>query len=158
MSRSESESENSSITLRIMRLSHAEGLSLPSYATAGAAGMDLVAANTEDIVLGSLERAAVPTGLCLAIPSGFEGQVRARSGRARKEGLALVNAPGTIDEDYRGEVQVLVVNLSHTPVTIRRGERIAQLVLSRVQRAEVCEVTSLDETERGTSGFGSTGV
>ena len=102
-------------------------------------------------------RAAVPTGLCLAIPSGFEGQVRARSGRARKEGLALVNAPGTIDEDYRGEVQVLVVNLSQTPLTIRRGERIAQLVLSRVQRAEVAEVASLDDTERGTSGFGSTG-
>lgn len=145
------------LQLRVTRLPHAEGLPLPSYATAGAAGLDLIAANHEDIVLGMLDRYAVPTGFCLAIPSGFEGQVRARSGRARKEGLALVNAPGTIDSDYRGELQVLVINLSTTPVTIRRGERIAQLVIAPVQQAVITEVTALDDTERGDRGFGSTG-
>jgi dUTP pyrophosphatase len=144
-------------TLQVLTLPHAEGLSLPSYATDGAAGLDLVAANTEPIVLQSLERVAVPTGLCIAIPPGFEGQVRARSGRARKEGLAVLNAPGTIDEDYRGELAILLVNLSREAITILRGERIAQLVIAPVQRVRVQSVSSLQSTDRGTGGFGSTG-
>jgi len=149
-----------SVELRVVRLAHAADLALPSYATAGAAGLDLQAAVTADLALGSLERAAAPTGLIVAIPPGHEGQVRARSGRALREGLALVNAPGTIDEDYRGEVKVLVVNLGREPVVIRRGERIAQLVIAPVRRVVVSEVDgvgSLAETQRGEGGFGSTG-
>src|SRR5437763_717313 len=114
--------------LRIVRLPHAAGLPLPHYATDGAAGMDLVAANVEPIRLLPGARVAVPTGLVMAIAPGYEGQVRARSGRALREGVAVLNAPGTIDSDYRGEVRVLLANLGESPVTIARGERIAQLV------------------------------
>jgi dUTP pyrophosphatase len=146
-----------SVTVAVRRLPHAAGLPLPAYATEGAAGMDLHAAVVDHLVLGPLERAAVPTGLVLAIPPGFEGQVRARSGRALREGLALVNAPGTLDADYRGEVMVLVVNLGRDPVTIRRGERVAQLVVCPVARVEVTEIAELDATARGHGGFGSTG-
>jgi dUTP pyrophosphatase len=145
------------VALRVQRLAHARDIPLPSYATEGAAGMDLVAAVSDELVLAPGERAVVPTGLVLAIPPGFEGQVRARSGRARREGLALVNAPGTIDDDFRGELQVLVINLGHEPIVIRRGERFAQLVLCPVFRAVVTEVDALDETSRGVGGFGSTG-
>ncbi len=145
------------ITVRVQRLPHAEGLPLPTYATAGAAGMDLLAAVSEDLVLAPGVRGVVPTGLAFAIPPGYEGQVRARSGRARREGLALVNAPGTIDEDYRGELQVLVINLGDAPITIRRGERVAQLVLCPIVRGALVEVDQLDETARGEGGFGSTG-
>lgn len=136
-------------------------LPLPSYATEGAAGLDLRAAVPEDapIHLAPGARAAVPTGLRLRIPDGFEGQVRARSGRALREGLAMVNAPGTIDSDFRGELQVIVVNLGDVPIVIARGERVAQLVVAPVARVEVREVPAdaLDDTARGEGGFGSTG-
>jgi dUTP pyrophosphatase len=145
------------VGLRITRLAHGADLPLPSYGTAGAVGLDLLAAIGDDRVLAPGRREAIPTGVAVAIPPGFEGQVRARSGRARAEGLALVNAPGTIDPDYRGEIQVLVINLGEAPVTIRRGERIAQLVLCPVARAELHEVAVLEATARGEGGFGSTG-
>lgn len=150
-------SDSERLRLEIQRLPHAIGLALPAYATEGAAGLDLVAAIESEQRVLPLERAAVPTGLILAIPDGFEGQVRARSGRALKEGLALVNAPGTVDSDYRGEVKVLVVNLGTEPVVIRRGERIAQLVVCPVARCEVVETEQLTVTARGHGGFGSTG-
>lgn len=145
------------VVIAVRRLPHAEGLPLPVYATEGASGLDLFAAVTEDITLEPLERAAIPTGLELAIPPGYEGQVRARSGRALREGLALINAPGTIDADYRGELRILVINLGREPLTIRRGERIAQLVICPVARATVIEATTLEPTPRGQGGFGSTG-
>lgn len=146
--------------LRVRRLAHAAGLALPTYATRGAAGLDLVAAVADDapVVLAPGARAAVPTGLVVAIAEGFEGQVRARSGRALREGLAVLNAPGTIDSDYRGELQVLLVNLGGEAVTVRRGERVAQLVIAPVARAEVREVAAFEDTDRGAGGFGSTGV
>ncbi len=145
-------------SLRFVRLPHNVDLPLPSYETSGSAGMDLPAAITEPIVLQSLERTAIPTGLQIAIPDGFEGQVRPRSGLAFRHGLTVTNAPGTIDSDYRGELKVLLVNLGQEPVTIERGMRIAQLVIAPVVQASVLEVTTLDETVRGTGGFGSTGV
>ncbi len=149
--------------LRVVRLAHADSLPLPSYATAGAAGLDLVAAvdASEPIELAPGARAAVPTGLVVEIPDGFEGQVRARSGRALREGLAVLNAPGTIDSDYRGELKVLVVNLGSEVIAIKRGERVAQLVIAPVVRAavrEVSHVDSLGASGRGGGGFGSTGV
>lgn len=149
--------------LHVLRLPHALGLSLPAYATAGAAGLDLVAAvdDATPLELPPGGRAAVPTGLVVAIPEGHEGQVRARSGRALKEGLAVLNAPGTIDSDYRGELKVLVVNLGAAPLVLRRGERIAQLVIAPVARVSVREVdalASLGDSARGGGGFGSTGA
>ncbi len=144
--------------LRFVRLPHNVDLPLPSYETSGSAGMDLPAAIEEPIVLGSLERTAIPTGLQIAIPDGFEGQVRPRSGLAFRHGLTVTNAPGTIDADYRGELKVLLVNLGTEPITITRGMRIAQLVIAPVVQATVSEVTTLDDTERGTGGFGSTGT
>ena len=144
--------------LRFVRLPHNLDLPLPSYETSGSAGMDLPAAIKETIVLESLERTAIPTGLQIAIPDGFEGQVRPRSGLAFRHGLTVTNAPGTIDSDYRGELKVLLVNLGKEPVTIKRGMRIGQLVIAPVVQAVVSEVATLDETERGTGGFGSTGV
>jgi dUTP pyrophosphatase len=133
---------------------------LPRYASEGAAGLDLVAALDAPLVLGSLERAAVPTGLVIGLPPGHEGQVRPRSGLASRHGLTVVNAPGTIDEDYRGEVAVLLVNLGREPVTIQPGDRIAQLVVAPVSRVGIVEradVGELGSTERGAGGFGSTG-
>lgn len=148
--------------LAIQRLPHALDLPLPSYATAGAAGLDLCAAVPADapLRLSPGQRAAVPTGLRVAIPDGFEGQVRARSGRALREGLAMINAPGTIDSDYRGELHVLAINLGTEVIEVRRGERVAQLVIAPVARVELTEVPALDpsETARGAAGFGSTGV
>lgn len=144
--------------VRFVRLPHNLDLPLPTYETAGSAGMDLPAALEETIVLGSLERVAVPTGLQIAIPDGFEGQVRPRSGLAFRHGLTVTNAPGTIDSDYRGELKVLLVNLGAEPVRLERGMRIAQLVIAPVVQAEVSEVSTLDETNRGAGGFGSTGV
>ena len=143
------------ITIGLKRLPHGEGLPLPAYATNGAAGMDVVAA--EDIVLGPGERHAVATGFAIAIPPGFEVQVRPRSGLALKHGITCLNTPGTIDEDYRGEVKVILANLGSEPFEVRRGERIAQLVPAPVQKAEFAEVEELDETHRGGGGFGSTG-
>ena len=146
------------IAIAIEVLAHGEGLPLPAYATAGAAGMDVVAAVAAPLVLAPGARAAVPTGLAMAIPDGFEVQVRPRSGLAAKHGLTVANAPGTIDSDYRGEVKVLLVNLGPDPVTIERGMRIAQLVPAAVTRARLTVVERLDETTRGAGGFGSTGV
>jgi dUTP pyrophosphatase len=139
-------------------LAHAEELPLPSYATEGSAGMDLRAAVDVSQQLGPGERALIPTGLKLAIPPGFEGQVRMRSGLALNHGLALPNAPGTIDSDYRGEVKVLVINLGDRPYTIERGARVAQLVIAPVQRVVVTPVDAVDTTERGAGGFGHTGT
>ncbi len=140
----------------VMRLAHGEGLDLPAYATDGAAGMDVVSA--EDVRLVPGERHAVATGLALAIPYGFEVQVRPRSGLALKYGVTVANAPGTIDSDYRGELKVILVNLGAEAFDIRRGDRVAQLVVAPVVRAAWLEVSALDETVRGAGGFGSTGV
>lgn len=133
-----------------------EDLPLPRYMTAGAAGCDVVAANTEPIVLQSLQREAVPTGLAMAIPAGYEVQVRPRSGQALRRGLTVLNAPGTIDSDYRGEVKILLVNLDAEPQQINRGERIAQLIVAPVARAAWRPVAALSATSRGVGGFGST--
>ena len=146
------------VEVRIRRLAHAEGLPLPGYETAGAAGADMCAAVDGDLVIEPGERAAVPTGLTMEIPGGFEGQVRPRSGLAIRHGLTVVNAPGTIDSDYRGELKVLMVNLGSEPATIVRGERIAQLVIAPVTRAVFVESAELNPSTRGDGGFGSTGV
>ena len=130
---------------------------VPAYATEKSAGMDLKANITEHITLGPLERAMVPTGLFMALPDGTEAQVRPRSGLAAKFGISVLNAPGTIDADYRGEVKVILVNLSNEPFVVNPGERIAQLVIARYEKIEWDEVEVLDETERGEGGFGSTG-
>lgn len=146
-------------TLRIQRLPHAEGLAFPTYETSGSAGMDLRAAVAEEAPL-TLEpgaRALVPTGLKIALEPGFEAQVRPRSGLALKHGLTCLNSPGTIDSDYRGEVGVILINHGQEPFVIRRGERIAQLVIARHEQAELVEVEALDDTARGAGGFGSTG-
>lgn len=143
------------ITIAIRRLPHGEGLPLPAYATHGAAGMDVVAA--EEITLAPGGRHAVATGFAMAIPEGYEVQVRPRSGLALKHGVTCLNTPGTIDSDYRGEVKVILANLGQEPFPIRRGDRIAQLVPAPVLRAELTETDSLDETVRGAGGFGSTG-
>ena len=143
------------ITIELTRLSHGEGLPLPAYATAGAAGMDVVAA--EDLILAPGGRHAVATGFAIAIPEGYEVQVRPRSGLALKHGITCLNTPGTIDSDYRGEVKVILANLGSDAFPIARGDRIAQLVAAPVQRAVFAEVARLDETVRGAGGFGSTG-
>jgi dUTP pyrophosphatase len=145
--------------VRIMRLAHGKDLALPSYQSALAAGMDLLAAVPADapLVIAPGARALVPTGIAIALPEGSEGQVRPRSGLAARHGLTVLNAPGTIDPDYRGEVQVLLVNHGSESVKITRGTRIAQLVIASFARATLSEVTSLDETQRGGGGFGSTG-
>ncbi|HEX9944004.1 MAG TPA: dUTP diphosphatase [Thermoanaerobaculia bacterium] len=144
--------------VRIKRLPAARGLPLPSHASPGSAGFDLRAAIAEEVVLRPGERLLVPTGLVLEIPPGWEGQVRPRSGLALRHGIGLVNAPGTIDSDYRGEVAVILVNLGEAPFSLRRGDRVAQLVISRVESVEWEETESLNESGRGDSGFGSTGV
>ncbi|WP_421994662.1 dUTP diphosphatase [Roseococcus sp.] len=139
----------------VQRLAHAEGLPLPTYATSGAAGMDLLAAKDMTIPAGG--RALVPTGLCIALPEGFEMQVRPRSGLALKHGITLPNSPGTVDEDYRGEVGVIILNTGSEAFAIARGDRIAQAVFAPVTRAVWEEVVVLPETQRGAGGFGSTG-
>ena len=143
------------VAVRVKRLPHGEGLPLPAYATSGAAGMDVVAA--EDVVIAPGARHPVATGLALAIPQGFEIQVRPRSGLALKHGITVPNTPGTIDADYRGEVKVLLINHGTEPFAIARGDRVAQLVLAPVVQAAWDEVAALDETARGAGGFGSTG-
>ena len=147
-------------TLRVRRLSSGaapDPVSLPTYKTDGAAGLDVCAAVREPIILAPGERAVIPSGFAIAVPPGHEAQVRPRSGRALREGLTVANAPGTIDEDYRGEVGVILINLGDRPVTIERGARIAQLVIAPVTRVIVDEVSSLEATERGSGGFGHTG-
>ncbi len=146
--------------LGVVRLPHAEGLALPAYETAGAAGMDLRAAVPEDrpLILLPGRRAAVPTGLVLEIPQGFEGQVRPRSGLALRHGITCLNTPGTVDSDYRGEVKVILVNLGDEDFAVERGMRIAQLVLAPVSRLDVEVREAASETARGAGGFGSTGT
>lgn len=143
------------IRLSLKRLPHGADLPLPRYATAGAAGMDVVAA--EALTLAPGTRAAIATGFAIAIPAGFEVQVRPRSGLALKHGITCLNTPGTIDSDYRGEIKVILANLGDAPFPIARGDRIAQLVPAAVQRAVIDDVDELDDTARGTDGFGSTG-
>ncbi|HTR86692.1 MAG TPA: dUTP diphosphatase [Reyranella sp.] len=147
-----------SVEIAVVRLPHGRDLQLPDYATEAAAGADLLAAIDQDIELGPLERRIVPTGIAIALPVGFEAQVRPRSGLAARHGVTVANAPGTIDADYRGEVGVILVNLSKAPFKISRGMRIAQLVIARHARAVWREVPALDQTERGAGGFGSTGT
>lgn len=146
------------VRVRVRRLAHARDLPLPEPASSGSSGMDLRAAHDGVLVLQPLERALVPTGLALEIPIGCEGQVRPRSGLALRRGVTVLNAPGTIDSDYRGEVAVLLVNLGGEAFELRRGERIAQLVFARVERAEWEEADTLEESHRGEGGFGSTGM
>lgn len=147
-------------TISFTRLDNGKDLPAPEYATPGAAGMDLMAAVPADEPVRILPgaRAAVPTGLAFAIPQGFEGQVRPRSGLALKSGVTVLNAPGTIDSDYRGEIKVILVNTSNEPFEVSRGMRIAQIVFARVEQVKLREAGSLDDTARGSSGFGSTGI
>jgi dUTP pyrophosphatase len=144
------------VPVRVKRLAHGEGLDLPAYATSGAAGMDVVSA--QDVVIAPGERYAVATGLAMAIPHGFEIQVRPRSGLALKHGITVPNTPGTIDSDYRGELKVILINHGAEPFAIVRGDRVAQLVVAPVVQGSWIEVDELDETARGAGGFGSTGV
>lgn len=145
------------LSISVKRLPHGMDLELPSYATAESAGMDLRAAVEADLVLEPRARCIVPTGLAIALPPGTEAQVRPRSGLAAKHGVTVLNAPGTVDADYRGEVGVILVNHGEEPFTITRGSRIAQLVLAEVKRGTWNEVEDLDESDRGSGGFGSTG-
>ena len=147
------------VMLRILRLPHGADLPLPSHQSPEAAGLDLMAAVPESapVVLAPGERRLIPTGLAIALPSGFEAQVRPRSGLAARHGITVLNAPGTIDADYRGEIMVLLINLGAEPFTVTRGMRIAQLTVAPVVRADIAEVTELDPTARGAGGFGSTG-
>jgi dUTP pyrophosphatase len=148
----------SPVTVRVRRVrAHPEPLPLPRYETELAAGMDLRADIEGELTLGPLQRMAVPTGLALALPPDYEAQVRPRSGLALRHGITLLNSPGTVDADYRGEVKVVLINLSQEPFTLKRGERIAQLVVAPVSRAALVEFEVLDATERGEGGFGSTG-
>jgi dUTP pyrophosphatase len=146
------------IELRVERLPHAEGLALPEYQTPGSSGMDLRAALGEPVVIECGGRALIPTGLKIEVPVGYEGQVRTRSGLAASRGVAVLNSPGTIDADYRGEVKVILINLGEDPVTIERGDRIAQLVIAPVAHVTIAEVIEVGETTRGDGGFGSTGT
>jgi dUTP diphosphatase len=150
---------SAAVTVDVQQLAHAEGLALPAYQTAHAAGLDLLAAVPADapIILGAGKFALVPTGLTIALPPDYEAQVRPRSGLAAKHGITVLNAPGTIDADYRGEIGVLLINHGPTAFTINRGERIAQMVIAPVARAELVVASALTATERGSGGFGSTG-
>jgi dUTP pyrophosphatase len=146
------------VEVLVRRLPHAQGLPLPAFATAGASGADVCAAVADVLVLAPGERAAVPTGLEIAVPAGFEVQVRPRSGLALRHGVTVANAPGTVDSDYRGEVKVILINLGAAAYEVRRGERVAQLVVAPVAAARFRECASLPATQRGAGGFGSTGA
>jgi dUTP pyrophosphatase len=150
---------NSTVTIDVRQLPHGEGLALPTYQTAHAAGLDLLAAVPDHapLVLAPGRHALVATGLTIALPSGYEAQIRPRSGLAAKHGVTVLNAPGTVDADYRGEIGVLLINHGEQPFTIRRGERIAQMVIAKVARAELVTALALPESGRGSGGFGSTG-
>ena len=147
------------VKVDIRQLPHGEGLALPAYQSADAAGLDLLAAVPEGtpLILAPGKYAMVPTGLAIALPPGFEAQVRPRSGLAAKHGVTVLNSPGTIDADYRGEINVILINHGETPFSIRRGERIAQMVIAAVMQAQLTTVAKLSDTERGGGGFGSTG-
>lgn len=146
------------VTIRVVRAGKIPAATLPEYRTSGAAGLDLCAALAEPLLLGVGERRMIPTGLALAIPEGYEGQVRPRSGLALRHGIGMVNSPGTIDSDYRGELGVILINHGQEPFRIAPGDRIAQLVICPVARARLVEVAALDDTQRGAGGYGSTGV
>lgn len=146
------------VRIGVKRLSGSEDLPLPAYETRGSAGMDLRAALIEETVLLPGEIRLIPTGIAVEIPPGYEGQIRPRSGLALKHGIGMVNAPGTIDSDYRGEVGLVLINWSARPFTIRRGDRIGQMVIGRVFRADVVVVRELDQTDRGDGGFGHSGI
>ena len=150
---------SATVKVEIRQLPHAEGLALPAYQSADAAGLDLLAAVPENspLVLAPGKHALVPTGLTIALPSGSEAQVRPRSGLAARHGVTVLNSPGTIDADYRGEISVILINHGEAPFTIRRGERIAQMVIAPVVRAELVVAAALSTTDRGSGGFGSTG-
>jgi dUTP pyrophosphatase len=147
-----------SVIVPLKKLENAEGLALPAYATESSAGMDLIAANSDDITIKPGKRALVKTGLSISLPEGLEAQIRPRSGLAFKNGITVLNSPGTIDADYRGEIGVILVNLGEEEFVVTRGMRIAQMVIARYTRAQFIEVDALDETARGDGGFGSTGV
>ena len=142
----------------VQQLAHARGLDLPRHATPGSAGLDLVAANETEIRLEPLGRAAIPCGISLALPEGFEAQVRPRSGLALRHGITVLNAPGTIDSDYRGEVMVILINLGAEPFAVTRGMKIAQLIIAPYERVNLRPVSQLPESRRGDGGFGSTGI
>lgn len=146
------------LAIAIQRLAHNPDLDLPGYETAGAAGMDLRAAISESVTLQPGERRLIPTGLAIALPMGYEAQVRPRSGLALKAGITCLNSPGTVDSDYRGELSVILINLGAEPFTLRRGDRIAQMVIAAHERTQWSEVTQLPPSARGQGGFGSTGV
>ncbi|KRE01025.1 deoxyuridine 5'-triphosphate nucleotidohydrolase [Bosea sp. Root670] len=146
------------VTVLLQRLPHGADLPLPAYETAGAAGLDLRAAIGEPVMLAPGARTLVPTGLAMQLPVGFEGQVRPRSGLALRHGVTVLNAPGTVDSDYRGEVSVVLINHGSEDFTVTRGDRIAQLVIAPVSHARLSEVETLDETARGAGGYGSTGI
>lgn len=150
---------NATITVEVRQLPHSEGLALPAYQSTDAAGLDLVAAVPDEapLTLSPGQRAMVPTGLAIALPAGFEAQVRPRSGLAAKHGVTVLNSPGTIDADYRGEINVILINHGASPFMIRRGERIAQMVIAPVVQARLVPVDTLADTARGSGGFGSTG-
>jgi dUTP pyrophosphatase len=149
----------SKIQVHVMRLPHGSDLPIPAYQSELAAGVDLVAAVPAEapVIIAPGERAIIPTGIAIALPPGIEGQIRPRSGLALRHGVTVLNSPGTVDADYRGEIRVILVNLGHDSFTVERGARIAQLVLAATMQAVICEVASLDETTRGVRGFGSTG-
>ena len=146
------------VTIDVVRLPHGRDLALPSYATPQSAGMDLLSAEDGDVNLAPGERAMIATGLAMQLPAGFEAQVRPRSGLAAKQGVTVLNTPGTIDADYRGEVKVILINLGDKPVTLSRGDRIAQMIIAPVTQGDWREVDTLEESERGAGGFGSTGL
>ncbi len=146
------------IFVAIRQLANAAGLALPAYATADSAGVDLLAAVADDVIIAPGDRAMIPTGVAIALPSGYEAQVRPRSGLAAKSGITILNSPGTIDADYRGEIAVILANLGNAPFTVNRGLRIAQMVIAPVGRVQWRRVTELPETARGSGGFGSTGT
>lgn len=146
------------VTVKVMRARGAEDLPLPSYMTTGSAGMDVYAAVTEPTVLQPGEIKLIPTGLHIALPAGFEAQIRPRSGLALKHGISMVNTPGTIDADYRGEIGLIMINFGQAPFTVNRGERVAQMVINQVIQARLEPVNTLEDTERGIGGFGSTGT
>lgn len=150
--------ETDPIPIPVLRLAHAAGLPLPEYASTGSSGLDLRAAVEAELSVGPGERVQIPTGLILELPTGWEGQVRPRSGLAWRHGVTMLNTPGTIDSDYRGEVKVILVNLGQQDFVVQRGDRIAQLVIAPVSRAVLVEVEELGSTARGEGGFGSTGV
>lgn len=146
------------MNISIKRLPHAGYLPLPAYETPSSAGMDIRAALTEPLVIHPGQRVLIPTGLQMALPHGFEAQIRPRSGLAIKNGITMLNSPGTIDADYRGEVKVIAINHGSEPFTVSHGDRIAQMVIAPIVQAQIVEVSDLDETQRGSGGFGSTGI